>query len=42
MACNSAGNSELVLDLGAFNLHKKSSHDSSRLVCSGLEGYCLA
>ena len=38
---NSTGNSTLVLDPVAFHLHKKSSHGSSRLVCSGLEGCCL-
>ena len=39
---NSAGNYELVLDPTTFHLHKKSSHGSSSLVCSGLEGYCFA
>ena len=39
---NSVENSALVLDPAAFHHHKKSSHGSSRLVCSGLESCCLA
>ena len=39
---SSAKNSELVLDPTAFHLHKIGFHGSSRLVCSGLEGCCLA
>ena len=42
MEHNSAGNSALVLDPAAFHLHKKSSHGSSRLGSSELEGCCLA
>ena len=37
---HSSENSELVLDLAAFHLHKISSHGSSRQVCNGLEGCC--
>ena len=40
MEHTTAENSALVLDLAALHFHKKSSHDFSRQVCSGLEGYC--
>ena len=42
MEDNSIGNSALVLEPTAFHLHKKNYHGSLRLVCSVLEGCCLA
>ena len=42
MEHNYARNFALVLDPTAFHLHKKSSHGSSRLGYSELEGCCLA
>ena len=40
MEHNSIDNSELVLDLAAFPLHRIDFHGSSVLVCSGLVGWC--
>ena len=33
--------SALVLDPTTLHLHKTGSHGFLRLVCGGLEGYCL-
>ena len=37
---NSAHSSELVFNLDDSHFHKKGSHGSSGLVCSGLVGFC--
>ena len=40
MEYNSASSFMLVFDLDDSQLHKKGSHGSLRLVCSGLIGCC--
>ena len=37
---NSVDSSDLIFDLDDFHLHKKDSHDSLELVCSGLVCCC--